>query len=582
MHLDIEFLRRLAAARYFCLGGEAFTALVVLIVAAVCPDRGSRFFRSIEFRLLRVSGRPVLSAGLLFLLVFGGRMALLPVLPVPHPLIHDEFSYLLAADTYSSGRLTNKPHPFWASFESVHILQQPTYMSMYPPLQGLFLALGQWISGFAWTGVCISVASMVLAIFWMLRGWFSPGWSLAGALLVAVRWGIFSYWMNSYWGGAGPALAGALVLGSLPRLLRAGRLRDAVALGLGLSCLANSRPYEGLILSSTAILTFAFWAFRRGLLHRLLRLRVVVPISLLLLCSATSMLFYNWRVTGKSLELPYISDRKQYATAPLLLVQTLKPEPVYRDQALRQVYTYEAELYRKARSLNEVRRKLKEFWLFFFGPLLSIPMVALFPGSHTRKDQRRAFFFLIIGVILAGLLMEVWFYPHYASPGMAAIAALIVQGLRGVRRWQWRGKPAGIFLTRAIPLACLLLAIVPLGAASLGLRLQPWPLQWYGGTHEPFRSARVFASLGKDGHRDLVFVRYNGAYSATDGEFVYNSADIDHSPVVWARDKGPYTNARLVRYLPGRRVWLFEPDQRPWHLRPYNPVPGGLASPPGH
>ena len=241
-------------------------------------------------------GRAVTVSGV-FLTVFLGRLALLPVVHVPAPKITDEFSQILASDTYASGRLTNPTHPLWSNFETFFVNQKPTYHSMYPPATGLFMAAAQAITGQPWYGMLFSVAAASAATCWMLLGWVPPRWALWGTLIFVLL-ATKARLTENYFGEGVIVLGGALVVGAVPRIVQRRSMAAAIWLSVGIALLVTTRPYEGFFLVS-GISGVALWWARRCGFKPMALLKTIAPAMLTILMPVLLGVGYlNWRTTG--------------------------------------------------------------------------------------------------------------------------------------------------------------------------------------------------------------------------------------------------------------------------------------------
>jgi len=544
-----------------------FTLLFLTLILLASPTAEQICTRLESFLSQFAKRRNLVSLSLFFGVILI-RLAALPLLHVPVPGIHDEYSYLLMGDTFAHGRLANPPHPMWLSFETFHVNWLPTYSSIYPPVQGALLALGQLL-GSPWIGVLVSTAVMCSTITWMLQAWMPSRWAFLGGVLAALKFGVASYWINSYWGGAAAAIGGALVLGALGRISKRPTARDAVVLGLGVAILANSRPYEGMLFCIPASAWFIWWfatsknlGSAQSATSRYARTNILVSVLVVLAATAAFMGYYNWRLTGNALLMPHALRTRTYHSSALFLWEHSRPPLHYNNQQFEDFYNgWERENYRHTWedawrvSLEKLNRGGHTF--FWWGVILLAPGTPL-----VWRDKKSRLLLATIFIGALGVFAVVWSFAHYAAPFTCVIVALLVQSIRHLRTMTVANFPLGRWLSRA---AFLLLLIE---TAFYTVHHQCDPLAWTC-QGDPSRAA-IQDRLSHEPGKHLVIVRYEPDHNIHD-EWVYNGADIDSAKVLWARELDAPQNAKLLAYFKDRTVWLVDPDNDNTELIPYSP-----------
>jgi hypothetical protein len=419
-----------------------------------------------------------------------GCLAVAGILHESVPRVQDEFSYLLMSNTFARGHMANPAPPLPEFFETFHVLVHPAYVSKYYPAQGVFLAAGEKLTRHPAVGLWLGSALACAATCWMLQAWTDPLWGLVGGLLVTLQLGIFSYWSQTYWGGMVAALGGALFFGALRRLWDRPSWSSATWLAAGIVILVNSRPAEGLVaLGITgAVFLYRVWRVRQWASAKFWH-SLVLPAAGVLLLGAAATASYNHAVTGSFFTTPYAEHERQYQVTPPFIFLPMHPHIAYSSPVLRQFYE-DVEIYRYQFERNlwhcSVAMKLGEWWNFYCGVLLSLPLLlpvllrrgwtcytqlallaallALTAVARTPDIESPVLVYLlavidvlvvvqvvllwiafdgfwprlalaiIVPTILVGFVSK-WWFPHYTAPAACLFWFLQTEGLR--RIWNW-------------------------------------------------------------------------------------------------------------------------------------------------
>lgn len=524
-------------------------------------------------RVAALAQRTIPVMALLFLTPILLRLLLLPNHPVPVANVYDEFSHLLVASTLLHGRFANPPHALSQFFETFFVLQHPTYSSIYPPGQGMILALGLAVSGTPWTGVLLASGALCACSFWMLRGYVEPTWALLGGLLAIARFGPLNLWMNCYWGGALPAAAGCFVFGSLPRLHYAWsrglppRKRDAALLGIGFGFHLLTRPFESVLLAMSVLLLAAIVLqrsmFSKPVLNGALWSFFAVSPALILLA------LQNKQVTGSWTTLPEQLSQFQYGVPTTLTVEL--PAVPHIDLTPQQALDFRAQTLMHGPGTDSLKRfflrleyRIRDY-RFFFQPPLYLAAVAFLFALRSKV-------YLWIAATLAIFACGTNLFPYLLVHYLAAVTSLFllvsIAGLQQLARLRVRDAAVGPDIVRVL----VLLSLAPFllwygihlfeghGAPLALLQYETWDFIPHRNVNSNAdRRTTVANRIANLRGKLLVFVHYAPQHPFQE-EWVWNAADIDKARVVFARDLGAAENEELLRFYPDRKAFWLEPD----------------------
>jgi hypothetical protein len=427
----------------------------------------------------------------------------------------------------------------------------------------LILALG-WLIGSPRIGVILSGALASVATAWMLRARMSWRWSLIGGAIAILLPTVYE-WTQNFWGGCVAMTGGALFVGAmlraesaLLRRARVGAIRIGVLAGAGLAILANSRPFEGVLLAVIVgvLLLVRLLRKQRFTLNRLIPF--VGGSAIVLAPVAIWMGYYNYRVTGDALRMPYAVHAQQYMVAPVFWWQPLQAPSTDIPHIAGFHRQFEFREYERqttfAGFFENAWRKVRMVQWMCFWPLIYYP--ALIGGWFAFRRWRSARFALVVPAILfiAHISSTPWLRAHYLAPVVPLWIMFVVYAIRGIARIRFVPREITISMAEALIIGSTVFALHTNILAAIDRREVGDP------------RGIVLDALKKVPGRHIIFVDYAPG-PQNEFEWVSNGADLVDAPVLWVHSRQTEQDMQLVEQYPDRNVWFLRIENEHFDLK---------------
>ncbi|MEO8910198.1 MAG: hypothetical protein ABI408_08225 [Gemmatimonadaceae bacterium] len=470
------------------------------------------------------------------------------------PIVHDEASYLLQAETFARGRWVMPSPPLPSFFEQFHVFVTPTFSSKYPPGHGILLVPGIWLGlpGL----VPLLLNGLAAALLFILVRRVVNGWV---ALLTVVLWLPMStnlVFRPSYFSENTSSVLWLLGWWALLEWRDTKHEKWLILIACCIGWMAITRPLTALAFAIPIGVVVIWQTARTHQWRQLLRpaLFGIAIVSLLPISSAKDT--GSWRASPYSLYardyLPF--DRMGFGLDTTPPLRSLPPDMQGMAKAFDPVHA--------KHTLDRLPNILYDRWHWMF--------VDAFRGNRLPL----AIFAIVALAVLSGagwfaigssLLLTLCYlgYAHDASWDLYYLEIiplfpfLTACGIWAVWLALWRrGKDIRQDFPGTVPAQAALAGLIVCALWLVPASAEVLRAEQQQATRRAYQAGFFDAATRLPESHTIIFIRY-APWHSVHTSLIANHADLPGARTWFVYDRGP-ENASLAALSRGRTPYLFD------------------------